>query len=892
MNDLASAVEDHDPQETLEWLGAFEDVLARWGPARGAFLLERLHARAAADRALPRGPLVTPQVNTIAPADEPDYPGDEALEERLEAVLRWNAVATVTRANERHPGLGGHLSTYASMATVYEVAYHHFFRGRDARGAGDQVFFQGHGSPGLYARAVLEGRLDWGHLERFREELSPQGGLSSYPHPWLMPSFWQFPTVSMGLAALSAIYQARFNRYLAQRGLADTSGSRVWCFLGDGEMDEPESQGALTVASREGLDNLTFVVNCNLQRLDGPVRGNGSVVRELEGLFRGAGWNVVKVLWSREWDELFAADEEGRLARLLGDTVDGELQRLAALPPDRLRAELFGRDPACARLVEGLDDAALAALKRGGHDRRKVHAGLRAAVEHRGQPSVVLVHTVKGWGLGSAAEGRNAAHQAKSLHDDALGAFARRFGLELAPGQLEAVDYVRPDPEGPEVRYLRERRAALGGPIPRRVVECPAPPVPSLEALGELLADSGGREVSTTMAFVRLLARLLKEPGLGPHVVPIVPDEARTFGMEALFRQVGIYAPFGQRYEPIDKGTVLYYREARDGQLLQEGISEAGALASFTAAGTAYATHGVPAVPFYIYYSMFGFQRVMDLIWAASDARARGFLLGATAGRTTLNGEGLQHQDGHGHLLAAAVPHLRAYDPAYAFEVTVLVQDGLRRMYVDGEPGLTYLTLYNENYEMPAMPDGAAEGVVRGMYLLRAGAGDAPRATRPQLFGSGSLLREALRAQALLAERFGVAADVWSVTSYSELCRDGLAVERLARLHPDRAPPACWVTRQLEGLEGPFVATSDNVQLVPRQIAPWVPGPYLVLGTDGFGRSDTRAALRRHFEVDAEHVVAAALRGLVTLGRFDAAAAARAIRDLGLDPEAPDPARA
>ncbi|RMG12397.1 MAG: pyruvate dehydrogenase (acetyl-transferring), homodimeric type [Planctomycetota bacterium] len=873
---------DVDPQETLEWVDSLEDLLVRWGPERVRFLLGTLEERARLRGvSLPFRP-TTPQTNTIPPADEPDYPGDEALEERIEALVRWNAVAMVVKANTNTPGLGGHLATFASSATLYEVAFHHIFRAKTPERSGDQVYFQGHGSPGMYARAFLEGRLSERHLDNFRRELAPGGGLSSYPHPWLMPDFWEFPTVSMGLGPISAIYQARFNRYLHDRGLLDTSSSHVWGFLGDGEMDEPESRGALHIAARDGLDNLSFVVNCNLQRLDGPVRGNGSIIQELEGSFRGAGWNVIKVLWSREWDELFAADEDGHLAAALAATPDGELQRLSALGPDALRRDFFGRSPALARLVEGWSDERLAGLRRGGFDRRKIYAAYRAALAHRGQPTVILAHTVKGWGMGKGGQAANSTHQQKKLKTENLLGLRDRFGVPLSDAEVEALAFAHPGPNSPEVRYLQERRAALGGPFPARSETAPPIEAPPLEFFAEFLSGSE-REASTTMAFVRLLSALMRHENLGRWVVPIVPDEARTFGMEAFFRQFGIYSPHGQRYDPVDKGSLLYYREARDGQVVEEGITEAGALCTFTAAGTSHASHGVNAIPFFIFYSMFGFQRVGDLVWAAGDARCRGFLCGATAGRTTLNGEGLQHEDGHSHILAAPHPTVRCYDPAYAYETAVIVQDGLRRMYQDQEPCLYYLTLYNENYAMPAMPDGAAEGIVRGMYRLRSGGeGGTERAT---LFGSGTILPEVLRAADILAERYDVLCDVYSVTSYKQLRSEATLAEHHNRHHPEAPPRSCHLWDTLKDARGPFVAATDYVALVPDQIAPWVPGRLWSLGTDGFGRSDTRAALRRHFEVDAESVVVTTLYALAREGRCDPKLVGVAQRDLGLDPE-------
>lgn len=878
---------DPDPDETREWLDSIEDLLYRWGPDRVRAMLARLEERARLRHVeLPFDP-ATPQVNTIPAERQGPYPGDVALEEKIEAACRWNAVATVIRANARHAGLGGHLSTYASNATLYEVGFNHFFRGADGADGGDQVFIQGHGSPGIYSRSALEGRLTLEQLANFRQELAPGGGLPSYPHPWLMPDYWQFPTVSMGLGPLQAVYQARFNRYLAARGLADTARCRVWAFLGDGETDEPEAKGAIDIAAREGLDNLTFVINCNLQRLDGPVRGNHSIVRELEGFFRGAGWRVIKVMWGGAWDELFAKDEDGLLAAALGALVDGQLQRLSAGGPKALREELFGQSPELARLIDGWSDDDLRRLVRGGHDREKVFAAFAEACRGDGRPTAILAHTVKGWKLGAAVQATNSTHQQKKLKADALVELKDRLGLALSDDEAREAAFYAPPADAPEVRYLRERRAALDGPLPARAFRAEPIDAPPLESLADLLTGSGGREASTTMAFVRVLAQLLRDEAIGKLCVPIVADEARTFGMEAFFRQVGIYAPGGQKYEPVDRKTMLYYRELPDGQLLEEGITEAGGTASFVAAGTAHLTHGVNTIPFFLTYSMFGFQRVGDLLWAAGDMGCRGFFLGATAGRTTLNGEGLQHQDGHSHLMASAFPHVRAYDPAYGYEITILVQDGLRRMLREQEPVLYYLTLQNDNYVQPALPegDGVAEGVINGLYRLRAGDGDGPRV---QLFGSGSILPHVLQAADLLAERFGVAADVWSATSYKQLRTDAMVADRWNRLHPTDAPRTCHLWDRLAGVEGPFVAASDYVALVAEQIAPWVPGRLWALGTDGFGRSDTRERLRRHFEVDAESVAFMALHALAAEGKFDPAAVAAAIGDLGLDPEAPD----
>ncbi len=880
------AAQDVDADETQEWLDALEDVLYRWGPERAQYLLGQLEERARL-RAVPLPfQAETPAVNTIPPEDQPDYPGDIELELKIENACRWNATAMVVRANLENDGLGGHLATYASSSTMYEVCFNHFFRSYRHASGGDQVYIQGHGSPGIYARAFLEGRLSAEQVRLFRQELA--GGLPSYPHPWLFPTFWQFPTVSMGLGPLMAIYQARFNKYLAARGLRDTSNQRVWAFLGDGEMDEPESLGAIHVASRELLDNLIVVVNCNLQRLDGPVRGNCSIVQELEGLYRGAGWRVIKVLWDSAWDELFAKDEEGHLAAELARTVDGEMQRYAAEPPSYMREHLFGESPELQRLIEGWSDEDLARLQRGGFDRRKVYAAFaEAARADDGRPTAVLVHTIKGYGLGKAVQGANSTHQAKKLKEHGILELRDRLGIPLDDGQARDLQLFRFEEGSPEQRYLKERREALGGSFPARNTDVAPLDTPPLSAFEEFLTGSDGREASTTMGFVRMLAGLLRHPELGKLVVPIVPDEARTFGMEAFFRQFGIYSPVGQLYEPVDKHTVLYYRECKDGQILEEGITEAGAMSSFIAAGTAHTTHRVNTIPFFVYYSMFGFQRVGDLIWAAGDMQCRGFLLGATAGRTTLNGEGLQHQDGHSHLIASCFPHVRAYEPAYAYEIAVLVQDGMRRMYHDLEPCLYYITLQNENYVMPAMPeqDGVVEGIVAGMYRLRRGEGDGPRV---QLFGSGSILLQVLRAADILAERYGVASDVWSVTSYKQLRTDAMQAERWNRLHPEAPPRSCHLWDQLKGVEGPFVAASDNVALVADQIAPWVPGGLTALGTDGFGRSDTRERLRRHFEVDAESVALAALSGLVRRGQLEPARVSAAIGELGLDPEQPD----
>ena len=879
---------DTDVDETEEWLSALEEVVDVEGHERGQFLLRKLLEKGyEKDISLPFT-ANTPYINTIAAGKEPAYPGDRAIERRIKNLVRWNAMAMVVRANKKYPGLGGHISTFASSATLYQVGLHHFFRGRGPGGFdGDMVFFQGHGSPGIYANAFLEGRIDLEQMEAFRRELQAGGGLSSYPHPWLMPDFWEFPTVSMGLAPITAIYQAKFNHYLRDRGIRDTEGRRVWAFLGDGETDEPESLGAITLGAREGLDNLTFVINCNLQRLDGPVRGNGKIVQELETAFRGAGWNVIKVLWGDDWDPLLENDNTGLLIQRMNEVLDGELQKYTVEPGAYVRREFFGRYPELLDLVKGYTDEQLKSLRRGGHDPAKVHAAFKAAVECKGQPSVILAQTIKGYGLGEGGEGRNVTHQQKKLNDDELRSFRDRFDIPISDADLHEAPFYRPPEDSEEIRYLKERRQALGGPVPARRVRKEPLATPGRETFEEFFEGSD-REVSTTMAFVRMLTVLLKHPVIGKQVVPIVPDEARTFGMESLFRQFGIYSHLGQLYDPVDKKMLLYYREATDGQILEEGITEAGSMSSFTAAGSAYATHGVDMIPFFIFYSMFGFQRIGDLIWAAADQRTRGFLLGATSGRTTLNGEGLQHEDGHSHVLASTVPNLVTYDPAFAYEIAVIIEDGLNRMYRDREDVFYYITLGNENYPMPAKPAGADEGILKGLYKFRPAEGP-PGRPRVHLLGSGSLLREALRAQGILSELYGVAADVWSATSYKELRRDALAAERFSMLHPEAEPRQPYVARLFAGEEGPVIAVTDYMKSVPDQIARWLPGRLFTLGTDGFGRSDTREALRRFFEVDAECIAVAALRQLAAAGAVERSVVARAVRELGIDPEKPDP---
>ncbi len=854
-----------------------ESVLREKEPVRLPLLLEKLRERLEGSGiSIPR--LVnTPYVNTIPVSDEPPYPGNRDLERRIKSYIRWNAMAMVVKANRLSAGLGGHISTFASAATLYEVSFNHFFHSRD------MVYFQGHAAPGIYARAFLEGRIDATQLHNFRRELAEGGGLPSYPHPYLMPGFWQFPSVSMGLAPLMSIYQARFNRYLRARGFGAGEEPRVWCFVGDGEADEPETLGAITLASREHLDNLVWVVNCNLQRLDGPVRGNGKIIQELEAAFRGAGWNVIKVIWGGDWDPLLARDTRGLLLKRMEEAVDGDFQKYSVEPGSYTRRHFFGRHPELLEMVSTLTDEQIRKLRRGGHDPQKVYAALKAALDQRGLPTVILAKTIKGYGLGEAGEGRNVTHQQKKLNERELREFRARFEIPISDEEVVEMPFYRPPADSPEIKYLLERRRALGGALPQRTVTDERLEVPSLENLGEFLRGSERFEVSTTMAFVRLLSMLLRNRSIGSRIVPIVPDEARTFGMDPLFREVGIYSPKGQVYEPVDRQSLLYYHEAKDGQILEEGITEAGAMSSFIAAGTAYASQKVTMIPFFVYYSMFGFQRMGDLIWAAGDIRAKGFLLGATAGRTTLNGEGLQHEDGHSQILAATHPSVRAFDPAFAYEIAVIIQDGLRRMFAEGEDCLYYLTLYNENYGMPAMPEGVREGILRGLYKFRRSG--LSSALRAQLFGSGPLLREALRAQQILAEKYGVAADVWSATSYKQLRSDAQNVRRWNILHPGEEPRKSYLEQTLENEEGVFIAVSDYIRLVPDQIAPWVPGGLLTLGTDGFGRSDTRSALRRFFEIDAEFVVIATLYALAEQGQIKMATVEHAIRELGVDPE-------
>ena len=867
--------------ESLE--SVVEFALRSQAPGSATRFLDNLTCRLREDGVEAPRVVSTPYVNTIPADKQAPFSGDWEMERRLKSYARWNAMAMVVNANREHSGLGGHISTYASAATLYEVAFNHFLRARTEEFAGDLVYFQGHATPGIYARAFLEGRLDERHLHNFRQELAEGGGLSSYPHPYLMPEFWQFPTVSMGLGPLLSIYQARFNRYLRARSMTNGEEPKVWAFIGDGETDEPETLGSLTLAARENLDNLIWVINCNLQRLDGPVRGNGKIIQELEAVFQGAGWNVIKVIWGSNWDPLMAADKSGLLVKRMEEAVDGDYQKYSVEPGSYTRKHFFGKYPELLELVNHLSDEQIHKLLRGGHDSRKVYAAYKSAVEHQGQPTVILAKTIKGYGLGEAGEGRNITHQQKKLNEKELREFRARFGVPISDEEIAETPFFRPPPESPERQYLLKRRKQLGGFLPQRVVSAKPLEVPKLAAFAELLKGSGKFELSTTMGFVRLLSLLVRDKTIGRQIVPIIPDEARTFGLDALFREIGIYSSKGQLYEPVDKKSLLYYHEAKDGQILEEGITEAGSMASFIAAGASYANLGQYTVPFYIYYSMFGFQRIGDLMWLAGDIKARGFLLGATSGRTTLNGEGLQHQDGHSLILSSTIPPLLTYDSAFTYEVAVIIAEGLRRMYVQGEDLFYYLTLYNENLPMPPMPEGAEQGILKGLYKFKAGPDKLP--LKAHLFGSGPILREALRAQQILAEQFNVSADVWSATSYKLLRNDVLRVKRWNMLHPTAAPKKSYLENLLEKETGVFVAVSDNLKLVPDQIAPWVPGGLTTLGTDGYGRSDTRQRLRRFFEVDAELTVVATLHALAEQGQLAKDVVAKAIKDLGVDPE-------
>jgi pyruvate dehydrogenase E1 component len=881
---------DLDATETREWLDSLDYVLQSGGPAKVARLLRELTLYAKQNGVKQPFTANTPYVNTI-PADEQALmPGNPDIERRIKSLVRWNAAAMVVRANKAEEGIGGHISTYASAATLYEVGFNHFFRGRGDEGAaGDVIYYQGHAAPGIYARAYLEGRIDEKHLENFRRELKPGGGLSSYPHPWLMPDFWDYPSVSMGLSPLMAIYQARFMRYLEDRGLKPKSAAKVWAFLGDGETDEPESLGAITLPAREKLDNLIFVINCNLQRLDGPVRGNGQIIQELEAAFRGAGWNVIKVLWGREWDPILAKDRDGLLVKRMGEIVDGQYQKYSIESGAYIREHFWGVDPRLLDMVKHLTDDQLKKMTLGGHDPIKVYNAYKAAVEHKGTPTVILARTIKGYGLGEAGEGKNITHQQKKLNEDELRAFRTRFGIPIADSEIGHAPFYRPSEDSVESKYMLDRRRQLGGFVPARKPRSAPLATVSSESFEEFFKGTEGRKASTTMLFVRLLSKLLRDKDIGRLVVPIVPDEARTFGMEALFRQVGIYSHAGQVYEPVDMDTLLYYKEASDGQILEEGINEAGSMSSFIAAGTAYATHGVNTIPFFIYYSMFGFQRIGDLIWAAADSRTRGFLLGGTAGRTTLAGEGLQHQDGNSHLFALAYPNCLPYDPAFAYEMAVIIQDGIKRMYVDQESLFYYLTVMNEQYEMPPMPEGAREGILKGMYKFR-GTPTPGAKWRAQLFGSGAILPEVIKAQEVLGSQYNVGADVWSVTSYVQLYRDGNAADRWNMLHPGETPRVPYVTECLKDAPGVFVAASDYVKALPDAIDRWLPRPLTVLGTDGFGRSESRASLREFFEVDHRYVVVATLAALARDGKLAPTVVDEAIKAHGVNPDKLNPA--
>src|SRR5712671_1960263 len=863
-NEISTQPHGMEDVEIQEWLESLDSVLESSGPEVAAEILERLRAHATVNGIDLPFSANTPYANTIPVRLEPLFPGDQELERRIKSLIRWNALAMVVRANREEHNIGGHISTYASAATLYEVGFNHFFRARTPEFEGDTVYFQGHAAPGIYARAFLEGRISAQKLENFRRELKPGGGLCSYPHPWLMPDFWEFPTVSMGLSPLMAIYQARFSRYLEDRGLKPATDAKIWAFLGDGETDEPESLGAITLASREKLDNLVFVVNCNLQRLDGPVRGNGQIIQELESAFRGAGWNVIKVLWGSEWDPILERDTEGLLVKRMGELVDGEYQKLVVESGAYVRQHFFGTDPRLLQLVEPLPDEALRRLRLGGHDPRK------------------------GYGLGEAGEGKNVTHQQKKLNEEELQVFRSRFGIPLNDQDCVEVPFYRPAEDSIEIQYLRARREALGGYVPKRSVRSQPLVADHDELFKEFYDGSEGREVSTTMAYVGMLRKMLRDPEIGKLIVPIVPDEARTFGMESLFRTAGIYSSVGQKYQPVDVNTLMYYKEAKDGQILEEGITEAGSMASFIAAGSAYATHGINTIPFFIYYSMFGFQRIGDFIWAAADMRTRGFLLGGTAGRTTLSGEGLQHQDGNSHILALPVPNLKAYDPAFAYEIAVIIQDGIRRMYKDGENWFYYITVMNEQYAMPPMPAGVREGILKGMYKYRASVNKKAK-LKAQLFGSGAILNEALRAQEILEQKYSVAADVWSVTSYKELYVDAIETERWNRLNPGEKPRVPYVSRCLADSQGVLVAASDYLKTLPNMIAKWMPRRLAALGTDGFGRSEGRTSLRDFFEVDAKFIVLATLHELSADGKIEAKVVDKAIEDLGIVKTKPNP---
>ena len=881
---MADIYKDSDPQETEEWIESIEDALEEHGLERARFLLEELIDFAQSKGARLPFNTNTPFINTILPDQQPKFPGDRAIERRIKSLIRWNAMAMVVRANNESHGIGGHISTYASAANLYEIGYNHFFKGPDHPNGSDLVFFQGHASPGMYARAFLEGRLSEKNLENFRRELSKEGGLSSYPHPWLMPEFWQFATVSMGLAPILSIYQARFLHYLIDRGIIEDTNRKVWAFLGDGEMDEPESKGALTLAAREELDNLIFVINCNLQRLDGPVRGNGNIIQELEGAFRGAGWNVIKVVWGSDWDQLLQNDSSGKLLQRMEEVLDGELLKYVVEGGAYMREHFFGKYPELLELVSHINDDDLMKIRLGGHDPEKMYAAYSEAVEHKGRPTAILARTIKGYGMGEAGEGRNITHQQKKLNEQELLNFRDRFDINLSDKEAIQAPFYKPAKNTKEMRYLADRRKTLGGFLPARIIKNKKMKVPDISIFQELLDGTGNRSISTTMAFVRLLTFLCRDKTIGENIVPIIPDEARTFGMDPLFRQLGIYSHKGQLYDPVDSDQFLYYKEAVDGQIFEEGINEAGAVSSFIAAGMSYHIHGINMIPFYIYYSMFGFQRVWDFIWAAGDMRVRGFLLGGTAGRTTLNGEGLQHQDGHSHVAAAVTPNIKAYDLAYAHEIAVVIHHGIKEMFYDQKDVIYYITLENENYVHPPQPASVDKDIIKGMYKVHA-------TEKPilRLLGSGPLMGEVLAAAELLKKDWNIEPGIWNVTSFSELRREAEGVDRWNLIHPNKKPRKSHIQSSLSKHKVPTVAVSDYVKMVPEQIAPYVPGPYYALGTDGFGRSDTRENLRRFFEVDRYYIVLAAIRGLVIEGKIDNGIAQKVIVKYDIDPNKSNP---
>ncbi len=889
MSDIQkNELEEIKEQETREWLESLEYVLRTEGPERVKELLHELDTyayEAGVDLPFTAN---TPYINTIPKEKQPKFPGGREIERRIKSLVRWNAMAMVVRANKEEPGIGGHISTFASAATLYEIGFNHFFRGKDHNNEGDIVYFQGHAAPGIYARAFLEGRISAEQLKNFRRELRKGGGLSSYPHPWLMPNFWEFPTVSMGLGPIMAIYQARFNRYLENRGLKKPSDAKVWAFLGDGETDEPETLGAISLAARENLDNLIFVINANLQRLDGPVRGNGKIIQELEAVFRGAGWNVIKVVWGSDWDPLLEQDKTGLLVKRMNEIVDGESQKYIVEDGAYIRKHFFGKYPELLKLVENYSDETLEKMKRGGHDPEKVYAAFKAAVETKGKPTVIIAKTVKGYGLGEAGEGKNITHSQKKLNEEELREFRTRFGIPISDEDIAEAPFYRPAEDSPEIIYLKKRRKALGGYIPKRHITAQPIHTPSEDLFKEFYEGTGDRGVSTTMVYVRMLTKLLKDRDVGKLIVPIVPDEARTFGMEALFRQVGIYSSRGQLYEPVDRDSLLYYREAKDGQILEEGITEAGSMSSFIAAGTAYATRGINTIPFFTFYSMFGFQRIGDLAWAAADMRVKGFLIGATAGRTTLAGEGLQHQDGQSHLYAYVIPTLKAYDPAFAYELAVIVREGIYRMYEKQEDVFYYITVMNENYPMPKMPKGVKDGILKGIYKFKKTKKKSTK-NKVHLFGSGAILNEALKAGEILEEKFNVPVDVWSVTSYKNLHYDAVDTERWNMLNPDKKPKTPYIAEATKGENGVFIASLDYVQILGDAISKWLPGPLHTLGTLGFGRSESREALRDFFEVDAKHIAYASLYSLVKEKKLKPEVLKKAVKELKINPGKPNP---